>query len=63
MMATVNTRAGLRPIRSPKCATTSPPSGRAKNPTAKVANAASEPTRGLTEGKYSRLMNSAAAAP
>ena len=63
MISSVTTRTVLRPFRSPKCPKTMPPSGRATNPTAAVANARSVPTAGSKPGKKSWLKTSAAAVP
>lgn len=57
------TSVALRPIRSPKCPNTSPPTGRAMNPTAKVLKAASVPAVGLRLGKNCLLKINAAAVP
>ena len=57
------TSIGFRPILSPKWAKTTPPKGRAMNPTEKVANAASVPVSGAKFGKKSWLKTSAAAVP
>jgi electron transfer flavoprotein alpha/beta subunit len=51
----------LRPIRSPRWPNTRPPIGRAKKPTAKVANDAMVLTNGSCDGKYSEPNTSAAA--
>lgn len=53
----------LRPRRSPKWPKIIPPSGRKRNPTPKVANAARVPIAGLICGKNSRLNTSAAVMP
>ena len=59
----VHTSVVLRPSLSPKCPKTTLPTGRAKNPTAYVANAFKAPDCGLESGKNSRGMTSAAAVP
>jgi len=46
MSSSDQTSIGLRPTRSPKCAKTAPPIGRATNPAAKVPSAAIVPTAG-----------------
>ena len=53
----------LRPIRSPKWPKTTPPTGRAKNPTPKVANDSSVAINGVCSGKNSFGNTSAAAVP
>jgi hypothetical protein len=63
MSRSVRTSMFLRPSRSPKCPKTTPPSGRATNPTANVAKASSVPTSGSNSGKKSLLKTSAAAVP
>src|SRR3954447_11943210 len=63
MITSVSTSIDLRPSRSPKCPNTTPPSGRATNPTAYVPNAASVPLRGEKVGKNRTLKTSAAAVP
>lgn len=62
MMRMVSSIAGLRPRRSPRWAMSTPPSGRATNPTAKVAKAATDcpPSR---PPKNSGPMTRDAAAP
>ncbi len=58
------TRVRLRPIRSPKCPNSMPPTGRAMKPTAKVENEASRATRGeRLAAKNSLGKTSAAAVP
>lgn len=47
------TNAGLRPMRSPRCPKTSPPSGLAMKPAQNVLNAKSVPTSGEASGKKS----------
>ncbi len=59
----VSTSIDLRPIRSPKCPITAPPSGRAMNPTANVPNAASVPASGENDGKNSDPNTRAEALP
>ena len=59
----VETMIGLRPMRSPKCAKTTPPSGRAANPTAKTPKPAIVPASGLSDGKNRRLSASGARNP
>ena len=59
---TVSSIAGRRPTRSPMCPMTTPPSGRAMNPTAKVAKAASSAPIG-TSPKNSGAITTLAAAP
>jgi len=59
----VVTNIDFRPSRSPKCPNTTPPTGRAKKPTAYVANEASVPANGSSVGKNSRLNTKAAAVP
>jgi hypothetical protein len=49
----VITNIDLRPTRSPKCPKTTPPTGRAKKPTPKVAKEASVPVKGAKVGKKS----------
>lgn len=56
-----NTSIFLRPTRSPKWPITTPPSGRAMNPTANVENAASCPAKSEKLGKNSGPNTSAAA--
>lgn len=63
IIQTVSINMRLRPSRSPKWPKMTPPSGRKRNPTPKVANAASVPIAGLTCGKNSRLNTSAAVMP
>jgi len=53
MTTSVMTRTFLRPIRSPKCPKNAPPSGRTKNPTAKVAKALIVPVVSSNCGKNS----------
>lgn len=53
----------LRPTRSPKWPKTTPPTGRARKPTPKVAKDSSVPTSGLESGKNSAGKTSAAAVP
>jgi hypothetical protein len=53
----------LRPMRSPKWPNTTPPTGRARNPTPNVANDSRVPTRGLEFGKNSSGKTRAAAVP
>jgi hypothetical protein len=55
MISIVNARLRLRPTRSPIWPNTSPPMGRMTNPTAKVANASSVPTKELSLGKNTLL--------
>lgn len=57
------TSTGRRPCRSPMCPNSTEPSGRATNPTPKVAKAASVPARGENVGKNSGPRTSAAAVP
>ena len=63
IITSVVTMIGLRPIRSPKWANTTPPSGRAANPTANTPNPAMVPASGLSEGKKRRLSASGARKP
>ena len=63
MSRSVTTSTLLRPSLSPKWPKTTPPSGRATNPTAYVANASSVPTSGSKPGKKILLKTSAAAVP
>ncbi|MNR67401.1 hypothetical protein D3C85_1913650 [compost metagenome] len=63
IIQTVSISIRLRPSLSPKWPKITPPKGRNKNPTPKVANAASVPIAGLTCGKNSRLNTSAAVMP
>jgi len=63
MMSREITSIDLRPTRSPKWPKTMPPTGRAANPTANVANADSVPISGSAFGKNSLLKTSAAAVP
>jgi hypothetical protein len=63
MIRSVMTSMDFLPIRSPKCPKTTPPTGLAKKPTAKVAKAASVPVSGANCGKNSWLKTSAAAVP
>ena len=51
IVTSVVTSVALRPIRSPRWPKTTPPMGRARNPTANVANAASVPVSDETFGK------------
>ncbi|SLH24045.1 Uncharacterised protein [Mycobacteroides abscessus subsp. abscessus] len=53
----------LRPIRSPKCPMTMPPSGRATKPTAKVANDRMVASQGSTPEKNKGANTTAADAP
>ena len=53
----------LRPTRSPKWPNTTPPTGRARNPTPRVAKDSSAPMSGLVLGKNSLGKTSAAAVP
>ena len=58
-----STSIGLRPRRSPRCPAITPPMGRARKPTAKVAKEASTPAASLPEGKKAGPSTSAAAMP
>jgi hypothetical protein len=51
----VSARVCRRPIRSPMCPKTSPPTGRITKPTAKVTKLSIVPTRELVSGKKSLL--------
>ncbi len=53
----------LRPILSPKWPNTTPPTGRAKNPTPNVAKDSSVAIKGLCSGKNNFGNTSAAAVP
>lgn len=55
--------AGRRPKRSPRCPMTTPPSGRARKPTAKVAKAAMDSADSPAPEKNSGPMTTEAAAP
>ncbi|VBM27181.1 Uncharacterised protein [Burkholderia pseudomallei] len=61
IIASVVISAFLRPIRSPRWPNTTPPSGRAKKPTANVPNEAIVLTNGSPDGKYNSPNTSAAA--
>ncbi len=63
MSAIVRIMAGLRPTRSPMWAMISPPRGRKRKPTAKVAKAARSPAAERLLGKKSGPMIRPAAAP
>ena len=63
MSSSDHTSMGLRPTRSPKCANTAPPKGRARKPAANVPNAAMVPAVGEADGKNSFPNTSAAAVP
>ena len=57
------TRTGLRPILSPRYPPMTPPSGRTRNPTPRVAKDSRVPVSGSPEGKKSVLKYRAAAVP
>ncbi|MFC7745143.1 hypothetical protein ACFQXA_36025 [Nocardiopsis composta] len=61
MATSAHTSTGLRPYLSPRWPPTTPPSGRARKPTANVANDASTPATGLNSGKNSDPNTRAAA--
>ena len=61
--STDSTSIDLRPILSPKWANTTPPIGRATNPTPNVASASRVPVSGFAVGKNSLLKTRAAAEP
>ena len=63
MIISERTSIFLRPSRSPKWPKTTPPRGRATNPTPKVANASTVPRNGLASGKNSFGNTRAAAVP
>lgn len=63
MRMMVSIMAGRRPYLSPMCPTTTPPSGRATKPTAKVANAIMAAAEDTASEKKSGAMTSPAAAP
>ena len=63
MISVVRISVSRRPIRSPMCPKTTPPSGRNTNPTPNVANAVSVPTAGSACGKNNTLNTRAAAVP
>ena len=63
IITSVVTMIGLRPMRSPKCANTTPPSGRAANPIANTPKPAMVPAAGLSDGKNRRLSASGARKP
>lgn len=63
MIKSVATSIFLRPRRSPKWPKTTPPRGRATNPTAKVPSAASTPAVEEARGKNSGPKTRVAAKP
>ena len=63
MISSVVVKVRLRPIRSPKCPNTTPPTGRAKNATANVENEATRPAVAPRPGKNNVGKTRAAAVP